>query len=158
MATPPEAYLSFEPQFLIGIEIVDSQHRQIVDVVNELYASVISNKREKLPLGLLTRLVGLAKAHFDTEEQLLLAHACPGYLRHKAAHDGLAHNLIEYRDRIARREGVLTVEYMELIKLWLIDHIAEFDIPYSRFLAGDNLAAERDSPGQPAASPHPTPP
>ena len=157
MANPPQAFLSFEKSYLVGIKILDDQHRQIVNLINDLYVWVITKKPADSPLPLLSDLANLAKTHFATEEQLLRAHSYPGYLPHKAAHEGLARNLMEYREGIARREHELTLDYVDLMKLWLLDHFAQFDREYAEFFAREGHSGERDSNQERAASPVITP-
>ena len=142
MSGPPQPYFPLEPKYLVGIDVLDRQHKEIVDLVNKLYGSVVAKKSVDLNLELLTRLVKVAKTHFATEEQVLRARSCPDYLRHKAAHEGLARGLSELRGQIARRKRELTIEYVELMKLWLIDHFAEFDLGYAKVLANQNHAIE----------------
>ena len=145
MSTPPQPYFPFELRYLVGVDALDSQHKQSVDILNELYGSVIGKKGRDLHVELLTRLVNLTKIHFATEEQVLRVHAWPGYLTHKAAHEGLAYNLVELREQIAARHRELTTEYVDLMKLWLVDHFAEFDSKYAELLRRENLSIESAS-------------
>ena len=142
MSTPPQPFFRFEKWYLVGVDALDNQHKEIVTLVGALYESIIAKKPGDLHLELLTRLVNLTKTHFATEEQVLRDRSYPDYLRHRAAHEGLVHNLMEFRAQIARRERELTIEYADLMKLWLIDHFVEFDLGYARFLGGQNHATE----------------
>jgi hemerythrin len=145
MSNPPKPFFAFEQSYLVGIEALDSQHKQIVDLLNELYGSVIANKPRDSQFELLTRLVNLAKTHYATEEQVLRVHRYPGYLLHKDAHEALGRALRELREQIASRKQELTVEFVDLMKLWLIDHITEFDLGYARFLGHENHPTGKDS-------------
>jgi hemerythrin len=153
MSNPPQPYFPFELKYLVGVEALDNQHREIVTLVGELYESIITKKPRDVHLELLTRLVKLTKTHFATEEQVLRTHRYSDYLRHKAAHEGLARNLMDYRERIARRERELSIEYVDLMKLWLVDHFAEFDLDYAKFLALEKRPVEKDSNEGAAANP-----
>jgi len=153
MSNSPQPYIHFEKKYLVGVDALDSQHQEIVTLVGELYESIIAKKPRDLHLELLTRFVKLAKTHFATEEQVLRTHRYPGYLRHKAAHEGLARNLMDYRERIVRRERELNIEYVDLMKLWLVDHFADFDLEYAKFLALEKHPAEKDSKEGAAAHP-----
>jgi hemerythrin len=75
----------------------------------------------------LKALYDCAKSHFSSEEQLLRVHQYPKYLVHKAAHEGLAFALSGLRGEVISGERELSVEYVELIKLWIVDHFFEFD-------------------------------
>jgi hemerythrin-like metal-binding protein len=142
MSDPPQPFFRFEKWYLVGIDSLDNQHKQIVTLVGELYQSIIAKATGDAHLGLLTQLVKLTEIHFATEEQILRTRAYPDYLRHKAAHDGLKRNLLEFRGQIAGKQRELTIEYADLMKLWLIDHFVEFDLGYARFFGGENHARE----------------
>jgi hemerythrin-like metal-binding protein len=145
MSNPPEPYFPLEPEYLVGIDVLDRQHKEIVDLLNELYGAIVAKKPIDLNLELLTRFLKAAKTHFATEEQVLRARSCPDQVRHKAAHEGLASGLSELRGQIARRKRELTIEYVELMKLWLIDHFVEFDSGYAKFLGSKNDPAKKDT-------------
>lgn len=145
MSSPSQPFFPFELGYLVGIEALDSQHKQIVTLLNEVYESIVAKKPRHAHIELLTRLVSVTKTHFATEEHALRTRSCPGYLRHKAAHEGLARNLVEYQGQVATRERELTLEYADLMKFWLMDHFAEFDMGYKKFLEGENHPAGKDS-------------
>jgi hemerythrin-like metal-binding protein len=145
MSNPPQPFFPLEPGYLVGVEPLDRQHQEMVNLLNELHGSVLNKTGGNRPLDLLNQLLKLAKTHFTTEEQVLRVHSYPGYLRHKAAHEGLASNLAEYREQIVARKRDVSLEYVELIKLWLLDHFAEFDRDYAKFLVGQNQANEEES-------------
>jgi hemerythrin-like metal-binding protein len=153
MSNPPQPYFHIEEKYLVGVEVLDRQHQEIVTLVGELYESIIAKEPRDVHLELLTRFVKLAKTHFATEEQVLCTHRYPGYLRHKAAHEGLVRNLMDYRERIVRRERKLSVEYVDLMKLWLLDHFAVFDLEYAKFLALEKHPGEKASKEGAAAHP-----
>jgi len=91
-----------------------------------------------------------AKTHFTTEEHLLRMHNDPRYLVHKAAHEGLANGLIVFRQQVLSGERELNLEYVELIKLWLLDHFDEFDRKCAQFLRDENLEAKKHSNEKPS--------
>ncbi len=143
MSNPTQPFFPFELRYLVGVEALDRQHKQIVDLLNELYGSVTAQQSRDSHLELLTRLINLTRTHLATEEQVLRARSYPDYLRHKAAHEGLARNLLEFREQVVRRKHELTIECVDLIKLWLLDHFAEFDLAYARFLGSENHRRDR---------------
>jgi hemerythrin len=145
MPHPPKPFFPFEQKYLVRIEALDSQHKQLVDLMNELHGSIIANMLRDSRLELLTRLITLFKTHLATEEQVLRVHRYPGYLPHKAAHEGFVRASTEFREQIATRGLELTVEHIELLMLWMIDHFTEFDQGYARFLGHKNHPIEKDS-------------
>lgn len=145
MSTPPPPFFPWKDDYFLQIEVIDNQHQHLVKLVGDLHESVVANESKAARLQHLTRLYNFAKAHYAAEELLLRLRRYPGYLTHKAAHEGLAKALNSLREEVASGVRELTVEYVELIKLWLIDHFGEFDRPCASFLCQENGQAEQDS-------------
>jgi hemerythrin len=145
MSEPPGPYVAFESQFLMGIEALDNQHKQLVDLVNELHQSLLANEPNGTHVEIMTRMVNLAKTHFLDEEHLCRVHGYPRYLFHKSAHEGLMRNLTAYRDQVAEKITPLTAGYVELMKLWIIEHFFQFDQPFAKFVQ-DRQPASKVTP------------
>ena len=143
MSTAPNSFFTWEDSYLLHNHIIDDQHRQIARLVDELYQSVMAHEPKEARIECLIRLSTFARAHFVTEEQLLRMHKYDRYLLHKAAHEGLAHGLQGLRQQVASGERELTLEYIELIKLWVVDHFNEFDRACEQFLSDANPAAKK---------------
>jgi len=137
MATPTTPFFPWSDDFSLKNQVIDGQHQQIVKLLGELHESVVNNELKTARVKILTHLYDSSKAHFAFEEQLLRLHRCPRYLLHKAAHEGLAHALKGLREEVVSGERKLTVEYVELIRLWLIDHFGEFDRAGASFLSDE---------------------
>ena len=141
MSNPPEPFFPFEPAYLVGVEVLDRQHKEIVEQINQIHARLADPTPKGIRLEILTRLAHLAQTHFATEEQILRVHAFPAYLRHKAVHEGFTHHLQDFRGKVASGERGLTPEYVELVKLWLVDHFTEWDQRYAEFLRDQKTPA-----------------
>jgi len=134
MATPPTPFLTWDDSYAMHNEVIDHQHRHLVSMVSDLYEAVESRQPRANLGNCLTSLYNFARAHFATEEQLMRAHKFPKYDLHKAAHEGLGESLRHLRDEVVSGERELTPAYVELIKLWLIEHFGQFDTAYAPFL------------------------
>jgi hemerythrin len=143
MSTPPQPFATWEDEYCLHNEVVDNQHRHLVGLVSDMYAAVVANEAKEGLVKRLTSLLNFAKAHFVTEEQLLRMHKYPKFLVHKAAHEGLAHALAGLRQQVVLGERELTREYVELIKLWVLDHFGEFDRKCGDLLREDGGKAEK---------------
>ncbi len=145
MPTAPNPFFSWDESYLLHNQVVDGQHRHLVGLVTGLYESILANEPKDSRIQRLTILYNFAKTHYATEEQILRLHRYPKYLFHKAAHGGLIHALLGLREQIASGDREFTLEYVELIKLWLIEHFNEFDRKCEEYLSGANLQAPNDS-------------
>lgn len=143
MPTPPTPFIAWHEEYNLKNQLIDGQHQQMVKLVGELHGSVITKEGRISSVQRLDKLYDFSKAHFAIEEQLLRLRKCPRYLVHKAAHEGLAHALKGLREEVARGERKLTLEFVELIKLWLIDHFGEFDGPSASYLRAESTEPEK---------------
>ena len=151
MSSPPASFFAWNNDYGVQNEVLDYQHQQMVRLVGELHASVQANESGDARAKRLTCLHNFSQAHFAVEERLLRTHSYPRYLFHKAAHEGLAHALKGLREDVVSGKRELTIEYVELIKLWLIDHFIEFDRVGASFLSDENDQGQKVSTRAPTA-------
>jgi hemerythrin-like metal-binding protein len=154
MSTPSTPFISWNDAYLLHHEAIDGQHQELVRLVGELYDAVTANVSAEARVERLTNLYNLSRAHFGTEEQLFRLHRYPRFLVHKAAHEGLAHALKGLREEVVSGERELTLEYVELIKLWLIDHFGEFDKTFGSFLSDKTSHDEKGGTLQASIEPN----
>ena len=120
--------------YSVKIGIVDMQHKNLVNLVNELHDSMrAGHAREKLG-QILSNLIKYTQTHFATEERLLQSHSYPEYSQHKAEHDNLTATVVDLQRKFQRTEVGLTVEVMEFLRDWLVKHIQGSDKKYAPFL------------------------
>jgi hemerythrin-like metal-binding protein len=123
----------------IGVPSVDTEHRRLVDIANDLLAAAHS----EAPLGDLSAIIGRlihhTAEHFVAEEKLLDRHGYPDLARHKLEHDRL---MADARTLHTRVLGIadqnelrqFTVEAALFFKNWLLDHIRREDKPFRPFV------------------------
>ena len=75
---------------ILGNELVDIQHRQLVGLTKRLSESIAATDPQETPNGLLTELCSRLLAHDATEEEILQTRSPASYSIHKAAHARMA--------------------------------------------------------------------
>jgi hemerythrin len=58
----------------------------------------------------------------------------PNYMAHKREHDRLIEKVQDLQERMASGKVLLTIEVMNFLKDWLMNHIAKVDKQYSEHL------------------------
>jgi hemerythrin-like metal-binding protein len=134
MPTPSNPYIASEEIPSVRVAVLDNQHRQIAERLIGLHEAVEAGKPRGVVLARLTGLYNEMRSHFSTEEQILRLHKIPDLTRHKAAHEGLAETLALVRQQVASGEREMNQGVVELMKLWLLDHMEEFDCKYAKLL------------------------
>jgi hemerythrin len=114
-------------KLMIGIDVIDNQHRQLVDYINEL-EGVARDDRASV-LAILHKLIDYTISHFAFEESLQNE---AGYIfaaPHKGMHDKFIHEINWYRDRHYAGE-LIADKLHQMLCTWMVRHIQCDDRDY----------------------------
>lgn len=127
------ALIKWEDRYSVKISKFDLQHQQLVSMINQLYEAMKIGKGQ-VELGkILEELVDYTRKHFSSEEALMLKHAYPKYAEHKTSHDRLTQQVIEFKNQYNEGKIGLSIQMMNFLKEWLVNHILDEDKAYSHF-------------------------
>lgn len=131
----------------VGIEEIDSQHKVLIALVNEMHEAVHTRRGSDVVRGVLSKLVGYTRIHFAVEESLMRILGYPGYDEHKEQHEELIGNLYDLQQKVETGEMAIGFELMHFLKIWLTKHIMESDQQYAEFFinAGVKLRLKKKS-------------
>ena len=87
--------LHWERRYSVGIEAVDHEHRELVDLINRLYEEARARGSKVAVLGFFGDLFKAISSHFALEESLMREHGYGQLIQHKNDHERL---LDEIRD------------------------------------------------------------
>src|SRR5659263_204383 len=103
-----------------GIDVIDNQHKRIVDYINQLGDAI--KQRNRISVGsVLDELVDYTVSHFAFEESLQKE---AGYLYakpHKAAHEMFFKRVAKYQEKHNAGEDVAP-QLHGMLSTWLIHH------------------------------------
>ncbi len=128
------AFLIWGDQYKVNIAEVDTQHKRLFDMVNEMHEAMKSGKAEAVLGKILDGLLQYCATHFATEERLMTTHGYPDYISHKRIHDKLTEEVKELQRRHQSGEPVLSFEVMEFLRKWLQSHILGADKMFGPYL------------------------
>lgn len=113
----------------IGIGVIDGQHRRIVDYINALHA--IGDHGDRTVVGAVLRdLVDYTYSHFAFEEALMEEAEYPDLAVHQETHRAFRGRVDGLQRRFDTGDEVVG-ELAQLLKTWLLGHIAEDDRSYA---------------------------
>ncbi len=120
--------MEWSEKFNIGIDVIDNQHRQILDYINALEKNsgdrcAGANQRS------LDDLIDYTQSHFSFEENLLSQVNYQYLPSHRGIHELFVKRLNDCRQRFANGESVEHDLY-RLLSKWLINHIQHDDQDY----------------------------
>lgn len=124
------SYMKWSSELETGIDVIDNQHRRIVDYINQLHHALEHNSREEVE-EVLEQLVEYTLSHFAFEEDLqeqsgyAFAHA------HKKVHDLFTKKMAGYQERFDLGEDI-SRQLMSTLRTWLVNHIKRDDADYVR--------------------------
>lgn len=113
----------------IGIDIIDEQHRWLVDQTNALHDAIEAGSNTELIGEILEGLMDYTINHFIVEEELFERLGYPESDAHKTYHDRFTEQVMSLLTRHDDGEQV-GVEALELLKNWLTHHILKVDKAY----------------------------
>lgn len=126
------SYWSWEPSLSIGIDVIDGQHRRIVDYLNELDVAHLENDREKVS-QVLAGLVDYTITHFAFEENLMKQAGYPISDSHIEVHKSFVTRINRY---VAKHESGkdITRKLMSDLQIWLMHHIRNDDKDFAPYV------------------------
>ncbi len=112
-----------------GVEVIDEQHRRIVEMINRLEFARRRHASADVA-DVLDEVVDYTLSHFAFEEELMEEAGYPFSAAHKRVHEVFARRVQEYRLRFQAGEDV-TEELRSMLARWLFNHIRNDDKSYA---------------------------
>ncbi|MDD2776266.1 MAG: bacteriohemerythrin [Gallionella sp.] len=111
-----------------GIAVIDSQHKQIFDYINELDEAMKLHNRDAVG-HVLDELTDYTVSHFAFEENLLTEAHYEFLDSHKVIHDTFIKRISTYKNDHAAGKDVSEQLY-DMVSTWLYHHIKRDDMAY----------------------------
>ena len=111
------------------IQVIDNQHRRIVDYINELHDAIQSNDRDEVTT-VLEQLVEYTMSHFAFEEDLIEEAGYPFLHAHQKVHRLFEKKVGDFMQRHELGEDV-SRQLLTLLRTWLVNHIKRDDGDYA---------------------------
>lgn len=115
-----------EPE--LGIPAIDSQHMQLVKLVNELNDALVEKNRPKAEL-IFQETLDYLVSHFEFEEKLQDKAGYCYAKAHRRVHEIFMRKVSMLRHRSRDGEDV-ALELLQMLKKWLTHHIRNEDLDY----------------------------
>lgn len=133
---PTKPGLVFDDAFITGVDEIDSQHRNLVDLTNEAGLKLASDPSPPQIRGLVRELLSYAIYHFSTEERLMQEYAYPeeDADAHVQRHCEFSTRVVAVQEALRRREYVDTGELMQFLADWITQHILGTDQKMAAFI------------------------
>jgi hemerythrin len=121
--------LQWRDQLSVGNDLIDSDHKYLIDIINKVEVSMKANNRVEL-MAALEELAHYGSTHFEREEMVAKA---VGYPKADQLHDSHV-KLIASLSKVKAELGdswtdEAQVQFTAFLRDWLIQHVIKEDIP-----------------------------
>jgi hemerythrin-like metal-binding protein len=126
--------MSWTVELSVGIESIDAQHRELIELLNNIHEARLQGA-ERATIGkLLTDGLRLTAAHFEHEEKIMKENGFPLLAEHKKEHDSLIDEVKTVAHSFAAGRKVDSQNVEQFLKAWWIRHIKTSDRACGEFL------------------------
>jgi hemerythrin len=121
--------LQWRDQLSVGNDLIDGDHKYLIDIINKVEVSMKANNRAEL-MALLDELGHYGKTHFEREELVAKAVGYPKADQLHESHIQLVASLVKVKDGLgASWSEEAQVKFTAFLRDWLIQHVIKEDIP-----------------------------
>jgi hemerythrin len=126
--------MKWDESFNLGIPLIDSQHRRIVDMINTLLETPVLEYSSETFSDLLCQAITYATEHFTAEEAFMEEIEYPGLAAHRLEHKEFLVRIAE-ESKNAMEKRTEETDLLPFFMMWLGDHILTSDRHIVRYHA-----------------------
>lgn len=128
--------LEWRDSYRIGIEEVDYEHRELIDLINAAHATIGPGAPSDSLDAALGEIFAVISAHFALEEKDMAARRYPALREHKQDHEKLLDELRDIMDETAASAALDEAALSGRLSDWFSVHFRTHDARLHHFLAG----------------------
>jgi hemerythrin len=121
------ALLRWKDEYRIGIEAVDYEHRELIDLINRLHEELGGEHAKLTVPGFFGDLLKGISAHFALEEKFMREHRYDQLDQHKNDHERLLDEIREIMDAFEHSEELDSPELAARLDAWFSRHFETYD-------------------------------
>lgn len=129
------ALLSWSSQYLIGNELIDSEHQELFRLINDFHNRWLEARERQAIAKVFNQLIVYAELHFRHEEAIMEAEGFPKLAEHQQLHEAMIETIFKLHQSYMEENLHLEMNTMKFVKAWLVEHILENDYRFRDFLA-----------------------
>jgi hemerythrin len=133
------AFVQWDQKLSVGIMQIDTQHKKLVSMINEMYEAMSQGKGNEVVGKVLNDLITYTKTHFAAEEKLMQSNSYPDFAAHKAVHEKMTQQVVQIQEDFKAGKVAVSTKLAAFLKDWLVKHIMGTDQKYAPFLHGKGV-------------------
>lgn len=122
-----------------GIPSIDDQHHNLIKLINKLHSGLMKGDSYEIFGEVLTQLLDYTNYHFQYEEKLFAQIKYEYEEEHKRHHENLVKKVMKFQYRYKSGDITLTMDVIQFLKSWLLEHIQVEDKKYIDVFIKENI-------------------
>lgn len=119
--------IKWKEEFSLGIASVDLEHRELIDLINELHDMALDKADQDSVSAMLGEIFAQISAHFALEEKYMIDSRYPHYADHKKDHESLLDELRDIMEQVETAGRYDESALMNTLDAWFSVHFKTHD-------------------------------
>lgn len=115
--------IEWNDSLLIGVEVIDAQHRELFRRINTFDEAVRLGKGEDTIHDLLTFMRLYILTHFKDEEELMRQIDYPQYEKHRRTHEDFSYKHLDLMTGMLKNEPNVILSALQFLEQWFMEHV-----------------------------------
>ena len=131
--------VTWRDEYSVNVGEIDLQHQKLIELVNNLHASVEARINKNELEVLLIELVKFTRIHFSTEEKYMKDYNFPESDEHSREHRALLEHMDNLVSMVSNGKAPTFYSDYDISSDWALIHITGFDKSLGKFLNSINI-------------------
>tara|TARA_B100000959_G_scaffold276338_1_gene330957 strand:- start:48 stop:467 length:420 start_codon:yes stop_codon:yes gene_type:complete len=120
--------IEWRDEYLIGVEELDYEHRDLINRLNELHEELVHHDEKRNIEDCLGEIHVRVVAHFALEERFMLDNKFKNYAHHKKEHDDFLEVIVDFIEKFRTNPELSYGDELEKqLQHWIVNHIITSD-------------------------------
>jgi hemerythrin len=128
------ALLQWKEEYSVGIAAVDHEHKELINLVNQLHNALTAQASKSTVEEFLGDLFRSISAHFALEEKFMRDHQYDQLTQHKQDHEQLLEEIRGIMDGVERNQNIDDPSLCAQLDAWFSHHFETHDARLHRAL------------------------
>ena len=121
-------YTAWDDSLATGYKRIDTDHKRLIELMDQLRVAMKKGRGNAILGNTLLSLQEYARLHFAREEIIIVGKCPDHYDEHKTQHEYFTSSVRVIISGFESNLPVLTLDAMDLLKDWLVNHIRISDM------------------------------
>lgn len=119
--------IEWNEKFSLGVPAIDHEHQELIELINDAHRAVVAGESTEQVSECLGEIYARISAHFALEEKLMRESAYDEYAGHKADHEQLLDQILDFIDLCEAGGGFDDESFSDNLRDWFAEHFRTRD-------------------------------